>query len=243
MSVELDFSDIPLSYLKQELFVAQKILAKASYYKQGEKVLGRLSEFYSKYFPVPSSLGEAYDTLGRVNEVLKKFNNLEFITNLEYGNRAMQSTTISFLINKDKLRLYKVLLIKEIRIREGGISENEDNEDILRNGKLSYDIDNQEVKYDENPTIGLTSSTDYGRFLILLMSKIDRRISYTDICDAIGRDYKIENADPEKDRSIRREIQLLKKDLLIKLKKTGIPKKELDNLIVSRNGYKMNTIS
>lgn len=118
-----------------------------------------------------------------------------------------------------------------------------ENKDSLINGKLSYNIDNREVKYNNNRPLGLNPLSDYGKFLIFLMSNLEKRVSYTQLCDAIGIDYKTEGVDPETDPSIKRQIQQIKKDLSGRLKKAGVPKKILDDLIVARDGYKMNKIS
>lgn len=238
-----DFTDIPTSWLKQELFVAQSILAKLTYYGS-EEILMRMSEFYSNYFTPPGRLSDAYLVLGRISEVLKKFQNLNLIHDLDFGEPEMQNTTLSLSPYVDKLRLYKAILMKEIKLREGGDSEITDqSQDPLVNGQLSYSIDNREINYANNKPLGLDPSSDYGRFLILLMSNLDKRVTYTQICDAIGRDYKVEDINPESDPSVKREIQQIKKDLLARLKKAGVPPQVLSELIVARDGYKMNKIS
>jgi len=238
---DYNFSDIPPGWLKQELFVINLMLAKLTYYDSKDSIKVLMSEFlYTPMVPVNTPF-YMDDVLARISEIVKKFENLGLIHDLAYGEPKMQHTTILFFVNTDKMRIYKTLLIKETRLRGGG-GKAEVDKDLLINGKLTYNIGNREVKYDENKPLGLDPSSDYGRFLTLLMSNLEKRVTYTQICDAIGRDYKVEGINPETDTSIKREVQQVKKDLLTRIQKAGVPKSILSELIVPRDGYKMNKI-
>lgn len=234
------FDDIPDIWLQQELKVINRILAKSSYFSRDEHIQGQYSEFLN--YPIIPSSGSFYmdDVLARLSEIFKKIENFNLIFDVSYGEPEMQRTSIFFFPDLGNLRAYKTALIKELEIRDPSFKGTSN--DILKNGKLTYSIDNKEVRYGDNIAIPLSPTSDYGRFLILLMSNLDKRVNYTQICDAVGIDYKTETADPETDPSIKRQIQQLKKDLIDRLKKTGIPKPILNDLIVSRDGYKMNKI-
>jgi hypothetical protein len=239
---DYDFGDIPSGWLKQELYVINLMLAKATYYDAEDPIRIMMSELlHTPMVPVNT---EFYmdDILSKITEIVDKFENFNLIHDLAYGEPAMQHTTMVFFVSKDKMRIYKTLIIKEMRIREGGNESEAEDKDLLVNGKLSFNIGNHEVKYDENKSLGLDPSSDYGRFLILLMSNLEKRVSYTQICDATGRDYKGEKADPEDDPSIKREMQQIKKDLLSRLQKAGVPELVLSELIVPRDGYMMHKI-
>lgn len=236
---EYFFDEISDTWLQQELMVVNRILAKSSYYNQGEHIQAIYSEFFT-YPIIPSGSFYIDDILARVSEIFMKLENFNLIFDVSYGQPEMQRTSIFFFPEMGNLRTYKTALIKELEIRDPSFKGK--SEDLLKNGKLIYSIDNKEIKYDENNAIPLSPTSDYGRFLILLMSNIDKRVSYTQICDAIGIDYKTEKTDPENDPSIKRQIQQIKKDLTDRLKKAGIPKSILNDLIVSRDGYKMNKL-
>lgn len=238
-SPNTDFSDIPTSWLKQELAFINRILAKLSYYSSDGSIRTMMSEFIEAILPSSGSIF-VDDGLARISEVVKKFENFGLIHNLDYGEPEMQHTTIVFHVNADQMRLYKTSLIKEIQLREGEVESK--SKDRLENGKLVYSIDNREVVYSDNKSVSLSPTSDYGRFLTLLMSNIDKRVSYAQICDAVGIDYKTEGVDPEKDAATKRQIQQIKKDLLKRLKTAGVPPQVLIELIVARDGYKMNKI-
>lgn len=241
ISNEYDFTDLPTLWLQQELIVINRILAKSSYFSPEEHMQGQYSEFLN--YPIIPSSGSFYmdDVLARLSEIFKKLERFSLINDVSYGEPEMQRTSIFFFPELGNLRVYKTALIKELQIRDPSFKGT--SRDTLKNGKLTYSIDNHEVKYDENTAMSLSPSSDYGSLLILLMSNVDKRFSYTEICEAVHIDYKSENSNPEKDESIKRQIQQIKKDLLSRLKKAGVPKNELENLIVSRDGYKMSKIN
>lgn len=240
MTSKYNFEDLPAIWLKQELVVINRILAKASYYNSEEGIKGMLSEFLVQ--PILPSSGNFYmdDALSRIIEIFKKFENIEVIQDLDYGEGQMQHTTMLYFPILSNLRLYKTALIKELQIKDNTYKSHDG--DVLKNGKLTYSIGNKEVKYDVNQSIPLSSTSDYGRFLILLMSNVDKRRSYSEIYKAVGIDYETEKLNPETDLSIKRQIQQIKSDLTDRLKKAGIPSNILKDLIVARDGYKMNKI-
>lgn len=243
MNINIDFGDLPTIWLQQELSVINRILAKQSYYSPSKRIQGIYSEFL--HYPLLPAEGSFYmdDVLARLSEIINKFENIKLINDLIFGDPEMQRTSMFFYVNNDDIRLYKTALIKEIQQREGYNGKKTKNGDILVNGKLQYNLDNRELQYDTNPPIGLSVTSDYGRLLILLMSNLEKRVSYTKICDTINIDYKTEQADPDTDPSIKRQIQQIKKDLSERLIKAGTPKEIVADLIVARDGYKMNKIS
>lgn len=238
-SPNTDFSDIPTNWLKQELVFTNRLLAKLSYYSSDGRIRVKMSEFVGAILPSGGSISVDYG-LARISEVVKKFENFGLIHDLDYGEPEMQHTTMVFYVNVDQMRLYKTSLMKEIQRREGEVERK--SKDRLENGKLVYSMDNREVNYGDNKPVPLSPTSDYGRLLILLISNIDKRVSYTQTCDAVGIDYKTEGVDPENDAAIKRQIQQIKKDLLKRLKAAGVPPQVLTELIVARDGYKMNKI-
>lgn len=241
--MDIDLQDLDIRTLKQELFVIKKILEQIHFYGEDNTAKFMLAEFNSKYFPINSEYGYDETQLARITDVFKFLENNRCIQDLEYGDAMMARTTVHFLPIPSRLRAYKVQVLKELRVRGEIVDDHIQSKDILVNGKLKYDVDNNELQFDEGNPIKLSATSDYGRFLILLMSNLDQRQSYTQISDAVGIDYKAEDSDPEKDPSIKRQVSQIKDDLVSKLKKVGMAKEEIKKTIVARDGYKMNRMN
>lgn len=98
-----DLGEISLKVIKREIRFLQHI--KDKIYLQGEDLSFRLSEFMG--FSVFT--GETLtidDILGRVQDVIKRLENLKILIDLEYGEPEMQNTSFVCRVDKVKLNSY-----------------------------------------------------------------------------------------------------------------------------------------
>lgn len=240
--MEIDFQEVSTRTLKQELFVLKRILEKIHLYGEGETTQCMLAEFNSKYFPMHTQQGLDETQLAKLTEIFDHLNKQDITEGLGYGEPMMMRTTVFFQPKEDKARIYKTRVLKELKARGEQVDEDFRSKDVLVNGVLKYEANNNELRFGENKPIKLSQTSDYGRLLILLMSNLNQVQSYTKICDTGVIDYKAEDADPETDQSIKRQVNQLKNDLVDRLKKTGMKVEQINEMIVARNGYKMNKL-
>lgn len=241
INMSVNLRDIDTRTLKQELFIIKKILEQVHFRSEGSKIKLMFSVFDSKHLPLSTydSFNKTY--LEIIVGFLKLLERTGSVQHLNYSDVGTMNMSVSVLPIVDKIRLYKTFLLNELRSRGEIIDEHFSLKQLLRNGQLIYDLDSNELKFGGNEPIKLLSSSYYGKFLILLMDNLNQLVTYTQICNAVGINYG--GVNPESDSSIKRQINKLRDDLILRLKKAGFSNSQTKKLIVARNGYKMNQLN
>lgn len=241
MDIEIDFQDASIRTLKQELFIVKSILQKVHLLGRDNEIKIILTELNSKHLPIEAQHGFDETQLAIVISIFKLLENQRCITGLHYDEKAKAKTSFFLLPAVEELKYFRHRLLKELRVRGEILDEHFQFEFILINDKLKYEVDNNEIQFSDNESMKLEADSAYGRLLILLISNLGIRQGYKEICDAVKINY--EGVDPDTDSSIKREVQLIKDDLVSRLLKAGMTSEQINKMIVARDGYKMNKMN